>query len=61
MSGLSAHQSTNLPQKIDSREGWFGGKRGLDVYSAKMNAHCIKPQFTPKFGLLGAKNSAFWC
>ena len=55
MSGLSAHQSTNLPQKIDSREGWFGGKRGLDVYSAKMNAHCIKPQLALDIGPFAAK------
>ena len=61
MSAIVIHQTPTLPQKIDSREGWFGYKRGLDVYSAKMNAHCIKPQFTPKFGLLGAKNSAFRC
>jgi len=28
MSALSVHQSLTLPQKIDSREGWFQCKKG---------------------------------
>ena len=60
MSALSAHQSLTLPQKIDSREGLFGGKMGLVVNASKVNTHCIKPQFVPDLSLFGAKCSAFW-
>ena len=35
ISALSAHQPPTLPQKIDSREGLFGGKRGLSVNTIK--------------------------
>ena len=69
MSALFAHQSPALPQKIDSREGLFRYKMGLIVNASKVNTHCIKPQFAPDLGLLGAKckcifgakRSAFWC
>ena len=55
MSALFAHQSPALPQKIDSREGLFRCKMGLIVNASKVNAHCIKPQFAPDFGLFAAK------
>ena len=61
MSALFAHQSPALPQKIDSREGLFRCKMGLVVNASKVNAHCIKSQFAPVFGLFDAKCSAFWC
>ena len=61
MSALFAHQSPALPQKIDSREGLFRCKMGSIVNASKVNAHCIKPQFAPDFGLFDAKCSAFWC
>ena len=57
-SGLFIHQLPTLPQKIDSREGLFWGKKGLVVNVSKMNTHCIKPQFTPDFGLFAAKCGA---
>ena len=57
-SGLSIHQLPTLPQKIDSREGLFWGKKGLVVNVSKMNTHCIKPQFAPHFGLFAAKCGA---
>ena len=31
MSALSVHQSSTLPQKIDSREGWFWCKKGVSL------------------------------
>ena len=57
-SGLFIHQLPTLPQKIDSREGLFWGKKGLVVNVSKMNTHCIKPQFAPHFGLFAAKCGA---
>ena len=57
-SSLFIHQSPTLPQKFDSREGLFWGKKGLVVNVSKMNTHCIKPQFAPDFGLFAAKCGA---
>ena len=61
MSAIPVHQTPTLPQKIDSREGLFRYKMGLIVNASKVNTHCIKPQFAPDLGLLGAKCNAFWC
>jgi len=36
MSALSGHQSSTLPQKIDSREGWFRCKKELACACSKM-------------------------
>ena len=36
MSALSDHQSSTLPQKIDSREGWFRCKKELACACSKM-------------------------
>ena len=36
MSGLSGHQPPTLPQKIDSREGWFRCKKELACACGKM-------------------------
>ena len=59
MSTLSVHQSLTLPQKIDSREGWFRCKRGVDVNAGKMNFYLKEPPFAPVLGLFAAKYSAF--
>ena len=61
MSTLSVHQSLTLPQKIDSREGWFRCKRGVVVNTGKMNIYYKEPPFAPILGLFGAKCSAIWC
>ena len=37
MGALFAHQSPTLPQKNDSREGWFWCKKGVVVIAGKMN------------------------
>ena len=37
MSGLFINQSPTLPQKIDSRGGLFGCKKGVVVHVGKMN------------------------
>ena len=58
MSALSVHQSLTLPQKIDSREGWFRCKRGVVVNAGKMNIYYKEPPFAPILGLFGAKCSA---
>ena len=58
ISALSAHQPPTLPQKIDSREGWFGGKKGLVCEYDIMNVYSKKPPFAPHFGLFAAKYSA---
>jgi len=60
-SALPIHQSPNLSQKIDSREGLFWCKMGLDVNAGKMNIYFKEPSFAPCFGLFAAKRSAFWC
>ncbi len=68
MSALSVHQSLTLPQKIDSREGWFRCKRGVVINAGKMNIYYKEPHLHPFWGYLvlnvvqyGAKRSAFWC
>ena len=61
MSALSVHQSSTLPQKIDSREGLFWCKKGLYRDVGKMNIYLTKRPFAPVLGLFGAKFSAFWC
>ena len=61
MSALSANQARTLPQKIDSREGCFGAKRGLACTCGKMNIYFNRSSFAPLPGLFTAKCSAFWC
>ena len=58
MSALSAHQPPTLPQKIDSREGVFGGKKGFVCEYDKMNVYSKRPPFVPHFGLFAAKYTA---
>ena len=58
MSTLFVHQSPTLPQKIDSREGWFWCKKGVVANADKMNIYVKQPTFTPVFGLFVAKYSA---
>ena len=59
MSALFFHQSPTLPQKIDSREGWFWCKKGLVVDVGKMNIYLERLPFTPVFRLFATKCSAF--
>ena len=61
MSTLFSHQVFILPQKIDSREGWFWCKKGQHVNAGKMNIYFKTPSFAPISGLFAAKCSAFWC
>jgi len=58
MSTLSVHQSPTLPQKIDSREGWFWCKMGIVVHTGKMNFYLSSQPFAPVLGLFAAKRSA---
>ena len=60
MSALFAHQSSTLPQKIDSREGLFRCKKELVCRCNKMNIYLNKPLFAPILGLFTAKCSAIW-
>ena len=60
MSAVFIHQSFTLPQKIDSREGWFWCKKGLVCGCNKMNIYLNKPLFAPILGLFAAKCSAIW-
>ena len=59
MSALSVHQSSTLPQKIDSRGGLFWCKRGLACACGKLYFYLKRLPFTPVFGLFAAKFSAF--
>ena len=61
ISAIFGHQSSALPQKIDSREGLFWCKRGLVCACGKMNFYLERPPFAPVFGLFAAKCGAFWC
>ena len=61
MSVLPIHQSSTLPQKIDSREGLFWCKKGLYRDVGKMNIYLNKPSFAPFLGQFKAKYSVFWC
>ena len=61
MSTLSVHQSPTLPQKIDSREGWFWCKMGIVVHVGKMNFYLNSQPFTPVFVLFAAKCTAICC
>ena len=54
MSALFVHQSLTLPQKIDSREGWFRRKRGLARAYNKMNIYFKEPSFVPVLRLFAA-------
>ena len=54
MSALSVHQSSTLPQKIDSREGWFWCKMGIAVHMGKMNFYLNSQPFAPVLGLFAA-------
>ena len=58
---LFLHQSPTLPQKIDSREGWFWCKKGVVANVGKMNFYLKETAFALVFGLFAAKHSAFWC
>ena len=68
MSALSVHQLPTLPQKIDSRGGWFWYEIGLVCECGKMNFYLKTPPCALVLGYLllngvrfGAKWSAFWC
>ena len=61
MSTLFSHQVFILPQKNDSREGWFWCKKGVVCECGKMNFYVKTPPFAPDFGLFAAQCSAFWC
>ena len=58
VSALSAHQSLTLPQKIDSREGWFWCKMCCYVNANKLDIYSNEPPFVPDFGLFSAKCTA---
>ena len=58
VSALSAHQSLTLPQKIDSREGWFWCKKCCYVNANKLDIYSNEPPFVPDFGLFAAKCTA---
>ena len=61
MSTLFAHQLPTLPQKIDSREGWFRCKKGLTCKCHKMYFYLKRPSSAPVFESFAAKCSAIWC
>ena len=61
MSALSVHQLPTLPQKIDSRGGWFWYEIGLVCECGKMNFYLKTQPCALVFGLFAAKWSAFWC
>jgi len=61
LSALFVHQSFTLPQKIDSREGWFWCKKGVAREYDKMNFYLKQLPFVPAFGLFAAKRTAIWC
>ena len=61
VSALFVHQPLTLPQKIDSREGWFWCKKGVACEWGKMNFYLKTPPFVPVFGLFAAKCTAIWC
>ena len=61
MSALFIHQPLTMPQKIDSRDGWFWCKRGLAAHAGKMNFYLKRLSFAPVTGLFAAKCSAIWC
>ena len=58
VSALSAHQSLTLPQKINSREGWFWCKMCCYVNANKLDIYSNEPPFVPDFGLFSAKCTA---
>ena len=55
MSALFVHQPLTLPQKIDSREGWFRCKKGLTCAYGKVNIYFKEPPFAPVLRLFAAK------
>ena len=61
LGAISVHQPPTLPQKIDSREGWFWCKRGVVCECCKMNIYFKEPPFAPIFWPFVAKRSVFWC
>ena len=61
MSALSGHQSSTMPQKNDSREGWFWCKKGVACECGEMNFYLKETAFAPVIWLFVAKRSAFWC
>ncbi len=58
MSTFFVHQSPTLPQKIDSREGWFWCKEEGVAHAGKMNIYVKQPPFTQFLGLFAAKYGA---
>ena len=60
-SALSVHQTSTLPQKIDSRGGLLWCKKGLVVHAGKMNFYLNWPPPTLVLGPFAAKCNAFWC
>ena len=61
LSALSDNQPLILPQKIDSREGFFWCKKGLACACGKMYIHSHKPPLAPVLRLFGAIRLTFWC
>ncbi len=55
MSTLFSHQVFILPQKIDSREGWFWCKKGVVCECGKMNIYFKRGLFVPVFWPFPAK------
>ena len=49
VSALFVHQPLTLPQKIDSREGWFWWKKGLAYECSKMNFYLKKAAICTRF------------
>jgi len=47
MSALKVHQPLTLPQKIDSREGWYWCKKGGVCEGGKMNFYLKQSTFAP--------------
>ena len=47
MSALKIHQPLTLPQKIDSREGWYWCKKGFVCEGDKMNFYLKQSTFAP--------------
>ena len=58
---LFAHQSPTLPQKIDSREGFFWCRAGVICECRKMNFYLTGVPVAPVLGLFSANCTAFWC
>ena len=55
VSAIFVHQSLTLPQKNDSREGWFWCKKRVVCAYGKMNIYFKEPPFTPFSELFATK------